>query len=318
MINLIKSGAFDSFGDRVALMRQYIESVSDCKKRINLQNMKMLIDFGLIPERYDLECRIYNFNKYLKKFKDGLYYLLDNIAFNFYSVNFDIDKLEPAPNAESNFKIKQLTWDKIYQSHMDIVRPFVKSHSEELLVQVNNRLISDMWDKYCLGTISKWEMDSTSCYVHEHELSKMDKDLYGIQDFDTLPENPVIERMIPIKKKLIPIFVLQRIAGTVLDRDKAKKTVSLLTTSGVVTVKIYGGVFQQYDKQISERGADGKKHVIEKSAFSRGNKIIVTGIRQDDAFLAKVYKSTPYHRVEIISSIFDNGEVAIRTRGEDV
>jgi hypothetical protein len=67
-----------------------------------------------------------------------------------------------------------------------------------------------------------------------------------------------------------------RIAGTVLDRDKAKKTVTLLTTDGVVTVKVFGQVFAHYDKLISERGADGKKHVIEKSIFNRGNKIIVS------------------------------------------
>ena len=43
MVNLIKAGAFDSFGDRIKIMKQYIESVSDIKKRITLQNMKMLI-----------------------------------------------------------------------------------------------------------------------------------------------------------------------------------------------------------------------------------------------------------------------------------
>ena len=42
---LIKSGAFDSFGDRVQVMKTYIESVSDLKKRVTLQNLKMLIDF---------------------------------------------------------------------------------------------------------------------------------------------------------------------------------------------------------------------------------------------------------------------------------
>ena len=69
VINLIKSGAFDSFGDRVQIMRQYINSISDTKQRITLQNMKMLIDFGLIPDEYDMQRRVYNFNKYVKKLK---------------------------------------------------------------------------------------------------------------------------------------------------------------------------------------------------------------------------------------------------------
>ena len=110
---------------------------------------------------------------------------------------------------------------------------------------------------------------------------------------------------------------MYRIAGTVLDRDKAKKTITLLTIDGVVTVKIYGGVFEQYDKQISARGADGKKHVIEKSMFTRGNKIIVTGIRQDDAFIAKTYKNTPYHKVEQIVDVKD-GRLVIKAEREEM
>ena len=94
--------------------------------------------------------------------------------------------------------------------------------------------------------------------------------------------------------------------GTVLDRDKAKKIVTLLTKSGVVTVKIFGDVFTHYDRQLSEKGADGRKHVIEKSWFSRGNKIVVTGIRREDSFIAKKYSKTPYHLVEKITQI--NGD----------
>ena len=304
MINLIKSGAFDAFGDRVDIMHEYVNMISDTKKRITLQNMKMLIDFGLIPDKYDLQRRVYNFNKYLKKAKIGnLYYGFDNITFKFYSMNFDIDLAEPDDFTESGFKIKQTVWDKMYQKQMDIIRPFVKDHNEELLKAVNDRLTSDVWNKYCLGGLSKWEMDSISFYSHEHELADVDFDLYGIEDYFDLPESPEVERVIPIKGKQVPIFKLHRIAGTVLDRDKAKKTISLLTLNGVVSVKIYGGVFEQYDKQISIKGPDGGKHVVEKSMFTRGNKIIVTGIRQDSDFIAKVYSRTEWHRVEQIVGV---------------
>ena len=304
MINLIKSGAFDSFGDRVQLMHEYVDMISDTKKRITLQNMKMLIDFGLIPDKYDLQKRVFNFNKYLKKMKKGTaYYEFDNIAFNFYSNSFDIDLCTPADDTESGFQIKQTTWDNIYKKQMDIIRPYIKEHNEELLNAVNTKLTEDVWNKYCLGSLSKWEMDSVSFYSHEHELANADLSLYGIVDFFELGEQPEVERVIPIKGKQVPIFRLVRIAGTVLDRDKAKKTVSLLTLNGVVTVKIFGGVFEQYDKQISIKGADGKKHVIEKSTFTRGNKIIVTGIRQEDAFVAKTYSKTPYHKVEQIIGV---------------
>ena len=181
---------------------------------------------------------------------------------------------------------------------------------------VNDKLTFDMWHKYCEGTISKWEMDSISCYIHPHELYRADLEQYGIDEFEFLSRTPEIDRYIPIKGKQIPLFKLHRIAGTVLDRDKAKKTVTLLTTSGVVLVKIYGGAFVNYDSQISERDASGKKHVLRKSEFKRGNKIIVTGLRNEDDFIAKKYKNTPWHLIETISNISENGELEINNRND--
>ena len=318
MINLIKAGAFDSFGDRTKVMHQYINKISGAKNRITLQNMKMLIDFNLIPEEYDLQKRVYNFNKYLKKFKEGIYYLLDNIAFNFYEKNFDIDLLEVCEDSESGFKIKQTIWDKKYQFHMNIIRPYIQKNNKQLLEAVNNKLTEQMWNKYCIGSLSKWEMDSVSFYSHPHELSKVDLKRYNCTNFFRLSETPEIDRIVPIKGKQVPLFKIRRIAGTVLDKDKNKKIVTLLTNEGVVTVKIYGGVFSNYDKQISVRGPDGKKHVIEKSWFSRGNKIIVTGIRQENAFIAKKYSKTPYHLVELITDIKDDGSITVKEEREEM
>lgn len=316
MINLIKSGAFDSFGDRVDIMHQYVNMISDTKKRITLQNMKMLIEFGLIPDKYDLQRRVYNFNKYIKKFKMSQpYYSIDNPAYKFLETYFDVDKLIPDEFAESGFRIKQDVWDNIYKKQMDIIRPYIKDHQQELLEAVNNRLTKDMWEKYCLGNLSKWEMDSVSFYSHEHELAQADLSLYLIEDFFDMSEQPEVERVIPIKGKQVPIFRLRRIAGTVLDRDKAKKTIQLLTPTGVVSVKIYGA-FQNYDAQLSERDPDGKKHILRKSEFTRGNKLIITGIRQDDSFVAKKYSRTPWHLIETISNITPDGRIETNNRND--
>ena len=301
MINLIKSGAFDSFGDRIQIMKDYVGDICGAKKRITLQNMKMLIDFELLPPELEFQQRVFNFNKYLKKMKIDDYYGLDEIAFSFYEKNFDIDLLSPG-ETESGFMIKQTKWDAIYQKHMDKVRPYVQKHNKELLDAVNERLMRETWDKYCKGSISHWEMESISCYLHDHELKDVDYREYGFSDFSKIDEVPEIECYISIKGKMIPIFRLHRIVGTVLDRDKAKKTVTLLTRDGVVTTKIYG-VFQQYDKQLSEKDASGHKHVLEKSMFSRGNIIVVCGIRDGDEFRAKKYSRTPYHTVEQIIGI---------------
>ena len=317
MINLIKAGAFDGLydGDRIKAMNTYIDLIADKKKRITLQNMKMLIDFNLIPEDYEFQCRVYNFNKYLKKMKFGTSYGLDDIALRFYSYNFDMDLLQPSSEQNYIFQIKQTDWDKIYKKQMDIIRPYIQKNNEELLNSVNTRLRNDLWDKYCLGNISQWEMDSISCYIHDHELKKLKNGFYGLVNYSDLPEDPVVNYEFKSKEtgQKIPLFKINRIAGTVLDKDKNKKMITLLTNDSVVTVKIFGDAFTHYDRQISEKRLDGTKKVLEKSWLSRGNKIIVTGIRREDNFIAKKYKNTPHHLVELITAIDDNGYIKTQT-----
>lgn len=311
MINLIKGGLFDKFGERKDIMKKYIISISNLKQRITLQNMKTLIEMNLLPETLSFEIKVYNFNKYLKKFKIDNYYELNEIAFNFYEQNFDLDNIKFINN--SNL-ILQKTWDKIYDKYMDNIRNYIKSNKQELLEKINTTLINNNWNKYCQGSYSKWEMDSVSFYYHEHELANLQKNIYSITNFIDIPENPVIDRIISIKGKQIPLLKLYRIAGTVLDKNKQKKTITLLTNDGqVVNVKIYGQVFSYYDKQISEKDQIGKKHVVEKSMFNRGNKLIITGIRQQDGFLAKKYSKTNYPLVELITKIYDNGYIETKS-----
>ena len=91
------------------------------------------------------------------------------------------------------------------------------------------------------------------------------------------------------------------------NKDKNKNMVTLLTPTGVVTIKIWKNQFGAWDKQISEKDADGKKHVIEKSWFTRGTKLIITGIKRDDTFVPKKYKNTEFPLFEKIISMDDQG-----------
>lgn len=310
MVNLIKAGAFDCFGKREDIMHNYIDIIADKKKRLTLQNMQMLINYQLLPESLEFNIKVFNFNKYLKKFKDGNDYILNDISFAFFEKNYDVDLL----TIDGDFyRIKQTTWDKKYQAAMNPVRDYIKSNNSELLNTLNNKLFDTMWNKYCLGNISKWEMESVSCYFHSHELCNINDFKYQLNNYFDLPENPEIDRIVPMKGKEVPLYKITRIAGTILDKDKSKKTVTLLTTEGVVTVKIYGDVYNHYDRQISEKNLEtGKKKVIEKSWLSRGNKIIVTGIRREEEFIAKKYKNTPYHLVELIKDIDEKGNLIIQ------
>lgn len=313
MINLIKAGIFDELYkdmSREEIMRGYIDSISDKKKRITLQNMQMLINKNMIPKELEFEKKLFNFNKYLKARKDGDYYLIDVIAGTFYNNNYDDSLLEDVQITTDDYsaKILQKKWDSIYKKGMEPVRVWMKNNQQEILNNLNNALFLEAAEKYTEGNISKWEMDSLSFYYHEHELAKLKNEVYNISDYFELPEEPIIERTFTSKEgNPIPIYQITRIAGTVIDKDKNKSLVTLLTPTGVVAVKVWKSQFAKWDKQISQIGQDGKKHVIEKSFFTRGTKIIITGIKRENTFIPKKYKNTEYPLFEKIISMDDNG-----------
>lgn len=316
MVSLIKSGAFDKFGEsREKVMYQYIDTITEKKQRLTLQNMKMLLEHKLIPEDFNFEIKVYNFNKYIKKCKDGDNYCLDEIAYDFYEQHFDLDLLWYNGGI---CLITQKDWDKIYKKQMDSVREYIKENSQELLNKLNSELFDENWNKYCGGNISKWEMDSISFYYHEHELANVDEEEYDICDFTELPEDPEVDKIIFMNGREIPLFKLHRIAGTVLDKNKTKNSITLLTNYGVVNVKIYQAQFAKYDKQISQKLPDGRKKIIERSWFSRGNKLLITGIRRGDQFIPKRYKNSNYQNViELIKEVDGNQMVLVKERADE-
>ena len=99
-----------------------------------------------------------------------------------------------------------------------------------------------------------------------------------------------------------------------LDKNKDKHTISLLTPDGVVLVKYYAGSFSHYDKQVSVLNEDGSKTIIEKSWFSRGTKLLITGYRKGDQFKPKVYRGNIFqHTTCLIEDIRNDGVLEIKT-----
>lgn len=319
MVSLIKAGAFDSLynGEREQVMEKYLNSITEKKKRITLQNMPMLIKKDLIPKDLEFEARVFNFNKYLKQHHDNTYYYLDSISLPFYEQNFDSDKLIDATitSNDSQAKIKQTDWESIYKKVMESVRQWMKNNQEEILDKLNKSLYNELVEKYAQGDINKWDMDSLGTYCHSHELKNLRKDIYKIQDFNSLSHQPIISQEFHSKDgTLIHLYEVSRICGTVIDKDKNKSTVTLLTPAmEVVNVKVWKNQYAKWDRQISRINSDGTKTVIEKSFFSRGNKLIITGIRRDDDFIPKKYKSTVFPLFEKIDSMDKNGFITNST-----
>ena len=314
MISLIKGGAFDDMMERKMAMAWFIWETCDKKKRITLQNMGGLIKYGLLPEKNEEEVmarRIYEFNRYLKAIcKNGEGYILDNRALNFIH-EIEADNL--LENKNNEWYISAKNWDKkVYQKWMDVFRAWIAENKDEILNTLNSKIFYDDWSKYAKGTISAWEMEALCFYYHEHELAHVDSSRYGFVNFMDLPETPVIDKVYKKNGKEIKIFKLNLICGTCIAKNKVKSTVSLLTTTGVVTVKFRKEYFNLFDKQISEKNPDGTKTVKEKSWFNRGSMIIVQGIRSDDNFVTKKYANSEMHQLYKIDEILPDGSLKIR------
>lgn len=321
MISLIKGGAFDEIIDRRKAMVWYLWETCDKKSRLTLQNMPGLLKYGLVPdsEKFTLAKRVYEFNRYLKAItkagskasKDS--YLLDERAITF------LQEIEQDALILGN-RIKVKEWDKVYQGYMDTFRDWISKSKDEILKELNFRIFKEDWDKYAgEGNLSAWEMEVLCFYYHEHELKDVNKRKYGLVDFDKLPEEPEVDRVWRKGDKEIKTFKLHHICGTCIAKNKTKSTVTLLTTTGVVNVRVRKELFAIYDRQLSVRNPDGTKTVVERSWFGRGNKIIVQGIRSGDDFVAKKYASSIGHQLLRIDKILPNGDLILqeeRKKGE--
>ena len=318
MISLIKGGAFDEMEDRKFAMAWYLWETCDKKTRITLQNMPSLIKYGILPEDTEeriMARRVYEFNRYLKAitkadpyaYKDM--YSLDTRAISFL-YEIDCEELTITDNISHFLRIKD--WDKVYQKYMDVFRDWIAKDKNEILTKLNTIIFKEDWDKYAQGNVSSWEMEALCFYYHEHELAHLNQYRYGFADFNKLPEDPVIDRTFTKGGKEIKIFKLDKICGTCIAKNKVKSTVTLLTTTGVVNVKFRKEYFSLFDKQISVRGEDGVKHVVEKSWFNRGNMIVVNGMRSGDDFISKKYASTSGHQLYRIERINEDGTLELK------
>lgn len=283
--NLIKAGAFDRFGDRQAQLKRYCEWRADTKETLNLRNMNMLINLGLIPEELEFEKQVYRYNAHIRKFylEDGLLTIPSEDAefLNYFGFSEVSAQEDLAIVSESS-------WKRFYNSNMDSVRAWIKENLDWLLDEVNRIAVEETIQKYAKGNIAEQEMASLGYYYSFHELElpeyKQWLDELGVVDFNTLPEDPVVEKEWQGRK----VFKLARIVGTSIGRDKQKNLVGLETPSGFLKVKFYRNQFLKYDKQIrTDFGT-------EKSWFGRGQKLLLSGYRSGDQFIVKTYKNHPY------------------------
>lgn len=308
-LSLIKSGAFDTFNDRVDTLSKYIYSQSNPKTKLTMQNFKGLMDADILPDSLSFQKRLFIFNKALRANKKvDKFYIINYNYYDFYEQFFDLDELEPVYDT---LGIEQKKWQKMYTKAMEPAKKYIQDNQNQLLKSLNDSLFQEQWDKYAAGNESTWEMDSMGYYYHSHELANVKAQWYNIYEYNSLPENPEIDYTFRRNGRDIPIYKTCRIMGTVIGKNNTKATVNLLTVdSGVVTVKFDLDFFAKYNRRISEN-IGGVNKVMEQGFFQKGTLIVVNGFKRGGMFRAKKYKKTPSKQLYKITHVNSDGTIVM-------
>ena len=303
IINLIKCGAFDVLEGRGRreILEDYIWSVCDPKKKLTMQNANMLIDMDLLPDELEYNCDVYKLTKEFRKHRDKnkLWYCGDRLMipedkFDSWRQIIKDSKIEGEDLILENEPRRVLNskrWDAFYETKMAAIKTYITKNHDELLEKLNNKLFSDEFNKYCQGDELQWELDSINFYFNGHPLEQCAETINEQVKIDPL-ENIVEDAQdgeFFIKGKIIPKMKLYTIAGTVVDRDTTKSTVTLQCPDGVVTLKVFKSLFAAYNKADADTG--------EESFFEKGIHLLVTGIQRGATFVPKVYKNLNRHSI---------------------
>lgn len=310
MISLIKGGAFDrtetwanNFKEpRKAIMAYYISLICEPKNKLTLSNFNGLLQRNLIPSSLSNSIQAFSDNISLKNSK---FIATEELIERYPKMMEKIDY------ADGVYKVDQALWKKIYDSNMLEAKEWIKANQQSVLEELNSKLFMECWEKYASGTISSWEMESLCFYYHEHELNKVDKNKYGIVDFFSLNEESEIESYFRIKGKDIPKYKISKIVGTVISKNDIRSSINLLTPTGVVSVKFTKEYYAMFNRQLSQKGEDGVKHIVEKGWFKRGTKVMCVGYRRADTFVCKTYKDTNSHQLYKIIDVKDDGTIIL-------
>lgn len=336
LVALVKAGCFDTLENkpRPVIMQRLVSLISaqkcEDKTSLDFKNFSSVCNLpDFIPGKFSFQVHLVRFRASI--FKPSALvtnkpksYRLDRLS----SIFFENELLSLFKENEDFYYDQNdsivIYHAKFEKKYKEVIAPLKDWLTSEQTLSAFNMAQREQFEKsfyqqYCSGSVPKWEMDSLSFYYTEHELANVNTGAYNISGFDSIPETPVLEKT---ETRTDPKtgnttnwsrYSLYRIAGTVLDRNNTRHTVSLLTTSGVVTVKLYAGAYTHYNRQISRQEGDTKT-IVEKSWFTRGNKLLVTGIRRGDNFFPKKYFDSIYkHAICLIDSVNADGTLVLRT-----
>ena len=88
------------------------------------------------------------------------------------------------------------------------LKEYIAKNQDKLIDKLHAAEIQEVWNQYCTGSISTWEMDTLGFYYHDHELLNVYHPEFQFQDFYSLSSVPVPKEYKEYKGRKLPIFEL--------------------------------------------------------------------------------------------------------------
>ena len=104
--------------------------------------------------------------KYIRKFRNQGYYVLDEVAQDYFFERFPKEKsVRLLTDEGEKVAISENWWDSVYNAYMNRIREWIKTNKEELLVKLNTELYLEEFNKYGKGDILDWELESLNFFL---------------------------------------------------------------------------------------------------------------------------------------------------------
>lgn len=282
MVTLIKAGAFNRMYNRTSreIMIQFINEVAvKPRKNLTLSQFERVYE-DILGEEYKVFYDLYMFRKALnsKKAKNEQF---DKDFLAKYS-----NQVEYEFNKDGRVEIDKNSFERFYDKQMEPIRELLKTDEvKEEFTRLEKR---DFWKEKCMGSIESWEMETISFYSDKHELDYVNpEDLYP---FPIVPYSKLKDNAKGV------------IAGTVVDKNKAKSIIYVATQDDVIAVKMWRNYYYKYDEVITN-GKKGKNRIVfDDSWFERGSLLILIGRKSGDGFFLdnrRTNFSNPIYKIDI-------------------
>lgn len=275
IIALIKSGIFHEFvASTRELAIKYLYKYTERKKKLTTVQLPKIINE--VPSEYTEAKDMYIFKS--KIFGRNAIPINQEIEKEFFEAwePKGIDYLYE----DGKLVIDKKSFDKVFNKFSEDLKEWLKTDDAiNALAKVD---MAETWNKEFEGNEAQWYFEELSYYPYQHQLLYTDlTDTFDIVNFKELPENgdKSTGRM-KYEKGII--------AGTVIDKDKRGLVTVVTPDDEVVMVRIGKQRFGKYNKKIME-GTGKNRKLVEDSWFVRGTRLMFSGYRREDTFMANNY-----------------------------